>query len=46
LPSRYTNVIAFRATISVLGDGFVEAISEDTLKNLAASQPLTCSPYE
>ena len=36
---QYTNVIAFRATISVLGDGFVEAISETTLRNIAANQP-------
>jgi CxxC motif-containing protein (DUF1111 family) len=35
----HTNVIAFRATISVLGDGFVEAISETTLRNIAAAQP-------
>ena len=34
-----TNVTTFRATISVLGDGFVEAISNTTLQNLASSQP-------
>jgi CxxC motif-containing protein (DUF1111 family) len=36
---QHTNVIAFRATISVLGDGFVEAIAETTLRSIAASQP-------
>jgi CxxC motif-containing protein (DUF1111 family) len=35
----HSNVVAFRATISVLGDGFVEAISDTTLKNIAANQP-------
>jgi CxxC motif-containing protein (DUF1111 family) len=34
-----TNVIAIRNTISVLGDGFVEAINSDTLAALAAAQP-------
>jgi CxxC motif-containing protein (DUF1111 family) len=34
-----TNVVAFRATISVLGDGFVEAISNTTLQNIQNSQP-------
>jgi CxxC motif-containing protein (DUF1111 family) len=34
-----TNVIALRSTISVMGDGFVEAISNTTLQNLAAAQP-------
>jgi CxxC motif-containing protein (DUF1111 family) len=38
LGERY-NVIAFRATISVFGDGYVEAISSDTLAAIAASQP-------
>jgi CxxC motif-containing protein (DUF1111 family) len=37
-PSR-TNVIALRSTISVLGDGFVEAVSNTTLQNIANSQP-------
>jgi CxxC motif-containing protein (DUF1111 family) len=34
-----TNVIALRSTISVMGDGFVEAISNTTLQNIAAAQP-------
>src|SRR5262245_35584556 len=34
-----TNVTALRATISVLGDGFVEAISNTTLQNIQAGQP-------
>jgi CxxC motif-containing protein (DUF1111 family) len=34
-----TNVIALRSTISVLGDGFVEAVSNTTLQNIAAAQP-------
>jgi CxxC motif-containing protein (DUF1111 family) len=33
------NVIALRSTISVLGDGFVEAIANDTLQALANAQP-------
>ncbi len=37
--AEYTNVIAFRATISALGDGFVEAIGDRTLQEIAASQP-------
>jgi CxxC motif-containing protein (DUF1111 family) len=32
-------VRAFRASLSVLGDGFVEAISDATLQNIAAAQP-------
>ncbi len=35
----HTNVMAFRATISVLGDGFVEAIADDTLKAIQQEQP-------
>jgi CxxC motif-containing protein (DUF1111 family) len=35
----HTNVMAFRATISVLGDGFVEAIADDTLKAIQQQQP-------
>jgi CxxC motif-containing protein (DUF1111 family) len=38
LGDRY-NVIAFRATISTFGDGYVEAISSDTLAAIASSQP-------
>jgi CxxC motif-containing protein (DUF1111 family) len=34
-----TNVIALRSTISVLGDGFVEAIGNTTLQNIANAQP-------
>jgi CxxC motif-containing protein (DUF1111 family) len=37
-PAR-VNVIALRSTISVLGDGFVEAVSNTTLQNIANSQP-------
>ncbi len=33
------NVIAFRATISTFGDGFVEAIDNKTLAAIAANQP-------
>ena len=35
----FTNVIALRATLGVLGDGFVEAIANDTLQNIANNQP-------
>jgi len=34
-----TNVIALRNTISVLGDGFVEAIGNSTLQSIANNQP-------
>jgi CxxC motif-containing protein (DUF1111 family) len=34
-----TNVIALRSTISILGDGFIEAIANDTLEDIAKSQP-------
>jgi CxxC motif-containing protein (DUF1111 family) len=34
-----TNVIALRSTLSVLGDGFVEAVSNTTLQNIANAQP-------
>jgi CxxC motif-containing protein (DUF1111 family) len=33
------NVIAKRVTTSILGDGFVEAIADDTLRAIAARQP-------
>ena len=36
-----TNVIALRSTISVLGDGFVEAIGNSTLQNIANNQPFS-----
>jgi CxxC motif-containing protein (DUF1111 family) len=38
MPAR-TNVTAFRATISVLGDGFVEAIDDETLEAIQQRQP-------
>jgi CxxC motif-containing protein (DUF1111 family) len=34
-----TNVVAFRASLSILGLGFVEALSNTTLQNLANAQP-------
>jgi CxxC motif-containing protein (DUF1111 family) len=34
-----TNVIALRSTLSVLGDGFVEAIGNSTLQQIASNQP-------
>lgn len=34
-----TNVTTFRATISVLGDGFVEAIANSTLDSIRLAQP-------
>jgi mono/diheme cytochrome c family protein len=33
------NVFAIRSTLSVLGDGFVEAIANETLREIAARQP-------
>jgi len=33
------NVLALRSTLSVLGDGFVEAVSNETLRAIAARQP-------
>jgi CxxC motif-containing protein (DUF1111 family) len=36
-----TNVIAMRSTLSVLGDGFVEAISNETLQDIANNQPFS-----
>jgi mono/diheme cytochrome c family protein len=33
------NVIALRNTLSVLGDGFVEAVANETLRAIAAHQP-------
>jgi CxxC motif-containing protein (DUF1111 family) len=36
----HTNVTALRATISVLGDGFVEAIDDETLRGIQRRQPL------
>jgi CxxC motif-containing protein (DUF1111 family) len=34
-----TNVVALRASVSVLGDGFVEAIGNSTLQQIARDQP-------
>jgi CxxC motif-containing protein (DUF1111 family) len=34
-----TNVMTLRATISIFGDGFVEALSNTTLQNIASNQP-------
>jgi CxxC motif-containing protein (DUF1111 family) len=34
-----TNVTALRSSLSVLGDGFVEAIANTTLQNIANNQP-------
>jgi CxxC motif-containing protein (DUF1111 family) len=34
-----TNVIALRSTLSVLGDGFIEAIANDTLQSISNNQP-------
>jgi CxxC motif-containing protein (DUF1111 family) len=34
-----TNTIALRSTLSVMGDGFVEAISNTTLQNIVNAQP-------
>ncbi len=33
------NIRTFRMSLNVLGDGFVEAIDDNTLKNIAAAQP-------
>ncbi len=35
------NVLAVRSTLSVLGDGFVEAISNETLRDIADRQPFS-----
>jgi CxxC motif-containing protein (DUF1111 family) len=37
--SAQTNVVALRSSVSVLGDGFVEAVGNSTLAAIAASQP-------
>jgi CxxC motif-containing protein (DUF1111 family) len=34
-----TNVIALRSTLGVLGDGFIEAVANDTLQTIANNQP-------
>jgi len=35
----HTNVVTLRSSLNVLGDGFVEAISNSTLSNIANNQP-------
>jgi CxxC motif-containing protein (DUF1111 family) len=37
--SARTNVVALRASVPVLGDGFVEAIGNSTLQQIASGQP-------
>jgi CxxC motif-containing protein (DUF1111 family) len=39
LTASRTNVMALRASLSVLGDGFVEAIANGTLEDIARGQP-------
>lgn len=41
IDANFANVIALRSTISVLGDGFVEAIGNDTLRDIADRQPFS-----
>jgi CxxC motif-containing protein (DUF1111 family) len=36
---QHTNVTALRGSLSILGDGFVEAIPNGTLQNIASAQP-------
>ncbi|MFL6256640.1 MAG: hypothetical protein ACJ74T_16665, partial [Pyrinomonadaceae bacterium] len=38
-PTNLENIFTFRTSLNVLGDGFVEAISNTTLQNIAAAQP-------
>jgi CxxC motif-containing protein (DUF1111 family) len=38
-PTSAENIFTFRTSLNILGDGFVEAISNTTLQNLAAAQP-------
>jgi CxxC motif-containing protein (DUF1111 family) len=38
IPSK-VNVIALRSTLSVMGDGFVEAVANNTLQGIANNQP-------
>ena len=38
IPAR-TNVLTFRSSLNVLGDGFVEAIHSNTLEDIASRQP-------
>jgi CxxC motif-containing protein (DUF1111 family) len=38
-PTNLETVFTFRTSLNTLGDGFVEAISNTTLQNLAAAQP-------
>lgn len=37
----FANVIAFRSSLSILGDGFVEAIANSTLADIRDSQPFS-----
>ena len=37
--TRITNVVAFRASLSIFGLGFVEALSNTTLQDIANAQP-------
>jgi CxxC motif-containing protein (DUF1111 family) len=38
-PTNAETVFTFRTSLNVLGDGFIEAISNTTLQNIAAAQP-------
>src|SRR5215213_9364424 len=38
-PSTAENIFTFRTSLNILGDGFVEAIANATLQNIAAAQP-------
>ena len=38
-PTNAENIFTFRTSLNTLGDGFVEAISNTTLQNIAANQP-------
>jgi CxxC motif-containing protein (DUF1111 family) len=38
-PTNAETVFTFRTSLNVLGDGFVEAVSNTTLQNIAAAQP-------
>ncbi|HEX8118359.1 MAG TPA: di-heme oxidoredictase family protein, partial [Pyrinomonadaceae bacterium] len=38
-PSNAENIFTFRTSLNTLGDGFVEAISNTTLQNIANAQP-------
>ena len=38
-PTNLENIVTFRTSLNTLGDGFVEAISNTTLQNIASAQP-------